>query len=184
MLTIHVPAIELFDSGKQEFINEDAVTLELEHSLVALSKWEAKWEKPFLGPKEKSTEETLDYIRAMTLTPNVPPEVYLRLSNENFKQINDYITSNMSATWFTDRAKGGSPMRNEIITAEIIYHWIIALTIPLEFETRHLNQLFTLIKVCNEKNNPDKKKQKMTRDDLAERNKINAERKAKMQSAG
>lgn len=184
MLTIHIPALESYDGKRNLYINLDEVTIELEHSLISLSKWEAIWEKPFLGPDVKTTDETIDYIRAMTLTPNIPPEVYLRLSSDNFTQINNYIDAKMSATWFTDpasQAKG--PKRREIITSEIIYYWMISLQIPLEWgETRHLNQLFTLIKVCNQKNAPEKKMNK--RDMIAQRNMLNAQRRAEHNTQG
>lgn len=180
MLTITIPHLELFDDETSTFVNSPEVILELEHSLVSLSKWESEFEKPFLGPEEKTTEETVGYIRAMTLTPNVPPEIYKRLSNENMEQINKYIDKKMSATWFNDKAVGNAKRSREIITAEIIYYWMIQFQIPLEWENRHLNRLFTLIKVCNNKNAPEKKMK--TRDMVAERNRLNAERNAKFKA--
>jgi hypothetical protein len=180
MLTIIVPAVEFFDEVKQEFINTDEVTLELEHSLFSLSKWESIWEKPFLGPAEKTNEEVLGYIKAMTITPDVPAEVYHRLSAHNMQQINDYIDAKMSATWFSDKPKAPS---REIITAEIIYYWLTSLNIPLEWEHRHLTQLFTLIKVINQKNDP--KPKKLSQRELMQRNReLNAQRKAELNTRG
>lgn len=181
MLTIIVPAVESFDEVKQVFINAEEVTLELEHSLFSLSKWESTWEKPFLGPAEKTNEEVLGYVKAMTITPNIPPEVYHRLSVQNMNQINEYIDAKMSATWFTDKPKG--PASREVITAEIIYYWMTSLNIPLEWEHRHLTQLFTLIKVINQKNDP--KPKKMSQRELMQRNReLNAKRKAELQTRG
>lgn len=185
MLKLTIPKLELYDGKKQVFINQDEVVLQLEHSLVSLAAWESKWEKPFLGPDQKSTEETIDYLRFMTLTPDVPPELYHRLNDEHFKQVNAYIEAKMSATWFTEPgAAGKAPLRRsrEIITAEIIYHWMIALNINWETQHWHLNRLFTLIKVCNEKNAPEKKRPK--RDMVSERQRLNAERKAAMDTRG
>lgn len=181
MLTLTLPAVESFDEVKNEFVYSDETIIELEHSLFSLSKWESIWEKPFLGPEEKTAEETLGYIKAMTVTPNVPPEVYQRLTNVNLEEINNYIEAKMSATWF--REPPNAKRNREVITAEIIYYWMSELKIPLEWEHRHLNQLFTYIKVANQKNNPDKKKMNKV-DMIAERNRINAERKAKMGTAG
>lgn len=153
MLTITVPSGEFWNEELQRFIAFDSFDLELEHSLVSLSKWESEFEKPFLTDDTKSDDETIGYIRAMTLTPNVPSSVYSRLSDANINEINDYIGKKMTATWFTESKKANY----EIVTAEVIYYWMISGGIPLEWENRHLNRLITLIKVVGEKNAPPKK---------------------------
>ena len=187
MLSITIPKLELFDSKNNIFVNQDEVTIELEHSLVALARWESKWEKPFLGPDQKTEEETIDYVRCMTMTSDVSPEIYHRLNQGHFKQINEYIDAKMSATWFSEprsASTGNAPVKRsrETITAEIIYHWIVALNLDWQVQDWHLNRLFTLIKVCNQKNSPEKKRPK--RDMVAERQRINAERKAAMETRG
>lgn len=165
MLRITVPAIERYDERKNEFIQSKECTLQLEHSLISLSKWESKWCKPFLTQTEKTYEETIDYIKCMTLTQNVPLEVYENLTKENVKAINDYIQAPMTATYFyEDKQRRGS---KEQITSELIYYWMIALNIPVEFEKWHLNRLLTLIRVCNIKNTPPKK---MSRREIMSRN--------------
>jgi len=185
MLTIEVPAQELFDESTSRFITRNAVTLELEHSLVSLSKWESKWEIAFLGDTQKTPEQTLDYIKSMTLN-QVDPEVYTRIPEDRLREINDYLVSKQTATWFSLDGTPKTPGRKQTITAELIYYWMVALNIPPEFEKWHLNRLITFIRVCNEKNTPaDKKKSKMTRAQLIERNRaINAERRAKYNTNG
>jgi hypothetical protein len=165
MLIIVVPGTEMFDESKQEFVTKGDVTLKLEHSLVSLSKWESKHEKPFLGKDAKTTEEVIDYIKSMTVTPNIPPEVYQNLSEENFRDINEYIDAKMTATWFHDPP--GAPPSRDVITSELIYYWMIAFQIPFECERWHLNRLFTLIRICNVK---QAKPKKMSRAEIAARN--------------
>jgi hypothetical protein len=180
MLTIIVPVgDELYDDGTGTFIRRGDV-LELEHSLVSLSKWESKHEKPFLGKEEKTTEETIDYIRCMTVTPNVSENVFSQLSEENILEINTYIEAKMTATWFSDSP--GAPQSRDVITAELIYYWMVVFQIPFECEHWHLNRLFTLIRVCNIKQSKPKK---MSRSELAARNReLNAQRRAQLGSSG
>lgn len=179
MLTITVPAAEAWDEIKQVFVYVEETTLELEHSLVSLSKWESKWQKAFLSSKNKTEEEILDYIKCMTITPNVNENVYSYLTSNNIKAINDYIDAPMTATVFSDR--NNKPSR-EIITAELIYYWLIALNIPFECQYWHLNRLLTLVKVCNIKNSP---KKKMSKRDIMSRNAaLNAARKKQLNTTG
>lgn len=171
MLTIIVPGVEMFNDETQRFVYSEPTKLVLQHSLVSLSKWEEVFEKPFLSKEKKTTEETYAYIKAMCVKGKITDEVLLRLSDENLTDINQYIEAKHSATWFRE-VPGGPPSR-EIITAEIIYHWMFALQIPLECENWHLNRLFTQIKVVNEKNKPPKKG---GRPDLAARRALNEQR--------
>lgn len=181
MLTIMVPmADELYSEEKEEFIVPVVFKLELEHSLVSLSKWEAREEKPFLGQDEKTTKQTLAYIRDMTLTPDVPDEVYEKLTNENIEAINNHIAAKMTATWFRDQ--GPSRPSSEVITSELIYYWLVSLTIPFESQHWHLNKLLTLIRVCNEKNKPGKK---MNRRSAAQQQRdLNNQRRASLGTRG
>lgn len=180
MLTITVLGAELFDEEKQEFDKTEDVTIELEHSLAALQRWESKWEIPFLGNNEKTTEQVLGYVEAMCLTPNVPPEVFTRLSDENMTSINEYLEAKMTATWFNDDS---NPSKSrEIITAELIYYWMTQLNIPFECENWHLNRLFTLIKVANLKQSKPKK---MSKAEVMARNRaLNEQRRSQLGTSG
>ena len=173
MLQITIPPVEKWDESRMEFVQTKGQTLQLEHSLVSLSKWESKWKKIFLSNTEKTYEETLDYVKCMTLTQNVDPDVYDNLTKENIDAINTYIDDKMTATYFPNdhqSAKGS----NELVSSELIYYWMIALNIPFECQKWHLNRLLTLIKVCNVKNQPPKKMSK--RDLLRSNASINADR--------
>lgn len=190
MLEILVKAKEGWDESKQEFVNVRATTLCLEHSLVSLSKWEAKYRKPYLSSNEKTKEEILYYIKCMTITQNVDPMVYELLSSEDFKKINDYITDTATATWFTDRKQTGSaPQRpnKEIITSELIYYWMVSYRIPFECQKWHLNRLLTLIRICNVKEAQQNSKHgnKMSKRDILSQNRaLNAARKQKLGTKG
>lgn len=180
MLQINIPAQEYYDERNEMFINVPAVTLKLEHSLVAISKWESKWNKAFLGKREKTREETLDYIRCMTLNEYVDPIVYSELTNADLYKVKEYLEAKMTASCLPERDKGES---GDTVTSELIYYWMVALQIPFECQYWHINRLLTLIQICNMKNNPDKRK--MSREELLARNRaLNAERRAKYHSRG
>jgi hypothetical protein len=180
MLTIVVPLVESFDEESEEFVVTDSMTLELEHSLVSLSKWESTHEKPFLGKDPKTTEETLDYIRCMVIGEIPPAEIFQKLSKENFEEINAYLEAKMTATWFNEPP--GPPKANIVITAELVYYWMVALEIPFECENWHLNRLFTLIRICDIKG---QKPKKMSRAEVMARNReLNEQRKRQLGTRG
>lgn len=180
MLRITIPEMEYYDEATQTFITTKQQSLSLEHSLVSIAKWESKWEKPFLSKDRKTVEETIDYIRCMTLTQNVDPNVYMAINDDIVQQVSKYIDAPMTATWFNeDNKRSGS---REVITNEVIYYWMIALNIPSEYQKWHLNRLLTLIKVCNAKNNPPKKMSK--KDVLAQNRRLNAARKKSLNTKG
>lgn len=179
MLKITIPGKEMYDEVKQEFFETESHTIQLEHSLVSLSKWESKWHEPFLSKQNKTVEQTIDYIKCMTITQNVDPIIYNGLTSENIAAINKYIDDPMTATTFSQKDKKGS---NEIVTSELIYYWMIALNVPMECQRWHLNRLLTLIRVCNIKNTPPKK---MSKREINSRNAaLNAARRSKLHTTG
>ena len=182
MLSISIEATELFNELTGEFVTLKPVTLKLEHSLISISKWEAKWHKPFSN-SDKTAEEMRDYIRCMTLNGDINPSYYTVLTGEQISLINDYINNEMTATWFSNnKTTKGAQVRGEVVTSELIYYWMIALNIPFECEKWHLNRLLTLIKVCNVKNSP---KKKMSKKDIMARNRaINEANRRKYNSKG
>lgn len=182
MLKLTIPEREYFDSYTQTFVNTKAQTLQLEHSLVSLSKWESKWHKPFISDEPKTVEETVDYIRCMTITQNVDPMVYQAITNDMLEEIQTYIDDPMTATWFSNNGPKKGVNKKSVITAEIIYYWMIANNIPMECQKWHLNRLLTLIRVCNEKNSPPKKMSK--KEVLAQQKALNEARRAKLNTRG
>jgi len=180
MLTVKVSLSESFDEGTQKFVEGQTFDLQLEHSLVSLSKWESNFEKPFLK-SEKTTEETLWYINAMCLTGDIPTVVFSKLSQENIDAINTYVNAKMTATTVTE-IPGQRPASREIVTAEVIYHWMIALNIPFECQHWHLNRLLMLVKVCNAKNQQPKKMN--PREAANQQRSLNAQRKAAGRNRG
>lgn len=179
MLKITVPGVELWNETTQEFISVKSHDLTLEHSLVSLSKWEAKWAKPFITRENKTEEEVLDYIKCMTITQNVDPNIYLCLTEQNVKDIMEYIQAPMTATTFVKKAQGSN---GELTTSEVIYGYMVALNIPFECQKWHLNRLLTLIRVCSEQQAP---KSKMPMKSVASQNAaLNAARRARTHSKG
>ena len=182
MLEIVVPGSqEMWDESRQEFVYGDGkdVTLCPEHSLISISKWEAKWQIPFID-SEKTDEQILDYIRCMTLNKSVDPTVYDRLTLDNIRTINRYISSPMTATTVKDPK--GSRKTAEKVTSELIYYWMITFNIPVEFEKWHINRLIMLIRVCSAKAEPAKK---MSRSEIMAQNRaLNAARRAKHHTKG
>ena len=181
MLTLRIPiSQEGWDEEKQEFVEPRYQTLQLEHSLVSLSKWESKWQKPFYSKKEMTDEEALDYIKCMTLSKNVDPDVYRHITRENVKEVMDYIENPMTPTTFGKNDKG--QLNKEVITSELIYYWMIASNIPFECQKWHLNRLITLIRVCSIKNTPPKKRSK--REIMSRNAALNAARRQQMNTSG
>lgn len=180
MLPIHIPRTRLWDELNEEFIHVDETTLELEHSLVSISKWESKWHRSFFDKNEKTYEETLHYIECMTLNENVQPEVYMCLTDKHMEQIRNYIEDPMTASKVPEDKSGKSS--RELITSELIYYWMISLQIPVEFERWHINRLIMLIKICGVKNAPPKK---MSKRDIYNRNAaINAANRKRFNTSG
>ena len=182
MFQLEIPVSpEAWDEAKEEFIPAKTVTLQLEHSLVSLSKWESKWHKPFLSNTNMTTEESLDYIRCMTITKNVNPEVYLNLTKENVDAVIEYINNPMTATTFSNLQR--EKANNEVVTSELIYYWMTAYNIPFdECQKWHLNRLLTLVRICGIKNAPPKKQSKgeIMRSNAA----LNAARRKRLNSKG
>lgn len=181
MLQITIPERESFDESTGKFIYTKEYTLQLEHSLVSLSRWESKWKKPFLNQKEAlNREELIDYIRCMSINNGVPDIAYEAIGPLEMQMILGYIADGHTATTITDRRP--RPVKQEIITSELIYYWMIACGIPFECQKWHLNRLLTLIKICNIKQGPE---QKMSRQSIYAQNAaLNNARRAKLHSRG
>ena len=180
MKQITISSSDFWDEKAEEFIPAKCQTLQLEHSLISISKWEQKWHKAFLGNQEKTPEEILSYIQCMTLTPHVDPDIYNYITREDIKDIFDYVNDPMTATTINRRAP--KKQNNEILTSELIYYYMIQCGIPFECEKWHLNRLIMLIQVCGAKSEPPKK---MSRNEIARRNHaLNASRRNRLNSKG
>lgn len=179
MLRIVIPEREFFNEADSTFIQLKEQHIQMEHSLISLSKWERKWHKPFLTDEKKTIEETIDYFKCMTLSQGIDDLIYQTLPPSVVNEINDYVENPMTATWFSDT---GHPPSREIITSEIIYYAMIKFNIPFECQKWHLNSLFTLIRVCSLKEGPSKK---MSSQEIMARNReLNEARKARMNTKG
>lgn len=180
MLTITIKEIETFDEEKQEFGKHPEVILNLEHSLISLSKWESKYLKPLLSSNKITSEEILTYIQMMIVDPTIDPKVIYRCSEDDLTRVQEYMDSPESATTFGELpARRGA---SEVITSELIYYWMTAFQIPFEAQHWHLNRLFSLVRICNMKNTPP---QKMSKAEAAQKMRdMNAQRKKEFGTSG
>lgn len=181
MLVLTIGDEEFFDESKNQFIKTEGVVVNFEHSLISLSKWESKYEKPFLSADQKTEDEILDYFRFMIISPGVSPDIVYEMNQANFNAIHEYIDSKQTATTF-----GAMPQRNrgrgEVITSELIYYWMVAFDINWEAQYWHLNRLFSLVKICNIKNSKPKP---MSKSEIAARNReLNAQRRRELGTRG
>lgn len=180
MLRITIKGAEAYDESTEEFVYSQSTDVELEHSLVSLSKWEAVTEKPFLSAGSHSPQEVLEYIKAMVITPDFPMEKLAALTQDDLTRINTYVNAKQTATTFGDMPSSSGP--KEVITSELIYYWMIGFNIPFECQFWHLNRLFALIRICNLKNTKPKK---MTTQQIAQRNReLNEQRRAQLNTSG
>jgi|SRR5580765_7528494 len=181
MLRIIIEGDESFNEETNTFETTNDVVLDLEHSLISLSKWESKYQKPFLSPGTKTSEEIFGYLKAMIVTPDVDPDILYRCSQKNINEIQEYIDSSQSATTFGVMPERRGP--NEVITSELIYYWVVSFNIPFDCQYWHLNRLFSLIRICNIKNSKGGKK--MSRSEIVMRNReLNAKRREELNTSG
>lgn len=180
MLYIDTPEIEIFDESTNMFGIIKPQHLQMEHSLLSLSKWEARWRISFLSTKDKTEAQMLDYIYCMTINKNIDKRVFHALPKDCINRITHYIETPQTATTFRSDnqpfgKKGQRPVRQQIITAELIYWQMIVNGIPFSCEKWHLSRLLTLIRVCDIKNSTNKPN--MTKAELIRRNaELNARR--------
>ena len=188
MISITIPQSQSYDSKQNLFYRvEKDTTIQLEHSLISLQKWESKWHKSFLDTDSKTYEETIDYIRCMCLTQNVKDDVFYCIPKKELDRVSEYIENPMTATVFRERKETdgqyGRP-KKQPVTAEIIYYWMISDNIPSEYRKWHLNQLLTLIRVFSEKNRVSSGKKRSRREILRDYKSINEENKKRFNTKG
>lgn len=182
MLQITVPKTEIFNENTNQFLWIPETTIQMEHSLVSLSKWEEKHHKAYLDPKlQHSATEILDYFKCMTITKNVKDSVFLALSQRNIEEISSYINDPMTATTFNEMATT-KKHSSKFITSEYLYFCMFSLGVPIECEKWHINRLMTLLKIFEEENKPQKKRSEA--ETLNYYAKLNAERKRKWHTKG
>ena len=179
MLRIVIPGGEMYDEENRKFRIVKAQAIELEHSLISISKWESKWKRPFLSRAQRTEEEIRDYIRCMTITPGVNPDLYYCLSQDNIREIQAYIDDTMSATVFRGENKPKGTPRPR--TSEQIYGAMVLLNIPFECQKWHLNRLLNLIQECENLNDGGKMSRKESAKYMSQ---MNAMRRAKHHTRG
>ena len=179
MLQIVIRDTEFFDERDSSIEIVKGRTLQLEHSLLSISKWESIWKKPFLTKEKKTRDEIVSYIQCMNVGQQPPDSIYKCITSRHIKEVEAYIDDSMTATTIKNNGKRNS---RKIITSELIYFWMIQNGIPFECQKWHLNRLLTLIEICAIENGP---KKKMSQNDILRRNDaLNEMRKAKHRTSG
>lgn len=177
-LTIHIPERKDFWNPIINKFEPDAPeeTLVLEHSLISVSKWEAKWKVSwFKGMDNKTSDQLYSYIQCMVVKGNSDMSVIKRITKDIYNQIMDYVEDSMTATVVQNEKKPGG--NDQFITSELIYAWMVEYRIPPQYEKWHLARLITLINVLNER---QKKPKKLTRQEqVAKQRSINERNKAR-----
>lgn len=186
-LKIKFPKTEYFDENSQRFITLEPIELRFEHSLYAISKWESVIKKPFFPSNKGDTmtnEELLFYIQCMIMDESFEPkELLYRLDEETITKLKDYISDNMTATWFNDSRKVnivGKPHK-EAVTSEMIYYYMFSLGIPIYCEHWPITRLTTLIRIFAVKND---NKPMSRREEAVSRTELNRLRREALHSKG
>lgn len=179
MLQITVKGRELWDEASGVFDSFDDITLNLEHSLVSVSKWEARWHKPFFSNIKHTEAETQDYVKCMCVDCDVSDSVIQSLSNDDYHKIDSYINDPMSAIPIKNTKSSG---RGGFLPSEKIYSWMISYGIPFECERWHISRLLNLINLCEETRTPPNKKS--SREVASMYSKLNAERRKQYNTRG
>lgn len=180
MLVLQIGGREYFDEAESRFIPIKEKTVRLEHSLKSLARWESKWNIAFLS-NDKTQEQSIDYYWCMEITGTVPRSYFAYLTPEQEQKIQDYIKSPMTATTISHRGPKKPPSK-KIVTAEVIYFWMLQYGIPFECEKWPLNRLLTLIEVCSVEGCPQHKMS--MREQMAQQRALNASRKSKYKTRG
>lgn len=181
MLKLFIPKMSMFDENTQRFIDRKDTELRLEHSLLAISKWESKYEKPFLNEEQRTPEEFLYYILCMDTTGRLTMEDVRSLTTDEQLEIKRYIETQHTATTFSGKDPNAARGHKETITSELVYYWMVAMQIPFDAEKWNIDRLLTLIRICSIKNNPKKMSKK---DTMINNSALNAARRKAMGTRG
>ena len=183
-IVVTVPKSEVYDEENDIFYEiKNEVTLVMEHNLIAISRWESKFHKPYLTKDTKTNEEILYYLECMTITKGVESYVYRCIPKSELLRITEYINDPMTGTTVRESPYAKKQGKEEIQSAELLYYYMFKLGIPKECENWHLNRLMTLMKVYGAKD--EKPDGKASRSELIARNRaINARNRSKYHSKG
>ena len=177
-----VPETRMFDEENNKFIYVPRTVLTLRHSLVSISEWEMKYKIPYMLTGRKwSEEETLYYMKCMTVGDIPDDNVYRAIPYNVQLEIREYINDPLTAARIKEMA--GARKNNQDVTSDLIYAWMVMLQMPAQpYETWHLERLITLIKTVSAEQAP---KKKMTTQEVYDRYmEINERNRAKFNSKG
>lgn len=166
MLELRIKEDDLWDETNEQFIHVPETRLTLEHSLLSIAKWEGIYKKPLLRALSEeeyalTPMEMIGYMKCMTIGKSVPDEVYYGLSADDIKKFHEYLENVPTATWFREDEEDKPKGKPRILTAELIYCWMINARIPKEYEKWNINRLMVLLRVLGEENKSTDKPKKV-----------------------
>lgn len=183
MLRLTLPSTDFWDPRKEEYVQIGGYEVDLEYSLFTIARWESKWKKPFITSLPKFTrKDEIEWYKAMCMTEGIPDEAWMVMTPKIRQDIYDYVTDPMSATTINHRGPKTPGGPKTIMTAELVYYYMVTLGVPFECEHWHFNRLMKLVDVCFVKNSPPKK---MGKQEAAQMyRELNARNRAKYNSRG
>lgn len=180
MLELKIALEESYDESTNRFVITEAKAIKLEYSLLALSKWESKWETHFINNKNLSQQQYMDFIQCMVVDGDFNIE---ELKQEHFDVIEAYINRPSTATKVIAKQKKGNK-KMSYMTSEVYYAMMSQANVPYECDKWNINRLTKVLEVISSFTNGEEKQKRNVDAQLLQNAELNAARRAKYNTKG